>query len=121
MLGSLELLVEEPPLRELLAWYGDLRAAKPDAAWHDRRAELPHVDAAALSRLHGDLMAFGWIDVRIAPDALETPGEIRSAYQITREGIRALRQTENQFGVLSYLPSGALTEGSEEDDLENAA
>jgi hypothetical protein len=117
VLGSAELLLEDAPLRDLLAWYGDLHAARPDAAWHDRRAELPHVDAAGLSRLHGDLIAFGWIDIRISPEALATPGEIRSACQITREGIRALKQTENQFGVLSYIPGG---EGGE-DELESAA
>ena len=98
MLGSLTLLADTPRLRPLLQRYQDLRERDAEPSWHDRLrgAEIP---AAELHGLYGLLLAHGWLDTQVGPDTLVVPGELRNAYRITRDGVQALRRTDEHFGV----------------------
>ena len=51
-------------LFRLLAHYGDLGAADRQA-WQDRPAELEGLGPRDLAGLHGELLAYGWVDPRV--------------------------------------------------------
>jgi len=103
MLGSLELLCEDGPARQLLALYRRMKEKVSPDDWHDRLAEMPGVEPADLSRHYGLLLANGWLDIRIARESL-SDGGVKHAYQITKDGLRALARTEDRFGNISFAP-----------------
>jgi hypothetical protein len=105
VLGSPQLLCDEPSLRGLLVHYRDSRGDAPETAWQDRIGDLPNVEAQKLSKMYGLLLAYGWLDVKLGHDVLAIPGSVSRAYQITREGLRMLRQTEGPFGAIRFVPS----------------
>ena len=98
MTGSLSLLAELPRLRPLLTRYRDLRERDAEPTWHDRVGSADNA-ADELHRLYGVLLAEGWLDARVGADTLAVPGELRGAYRITREGLQALRRTDEHFGI----------------------
>ena len=82
---ELDGLRDVPALRDLLAHYTTL-AANDKQAWHDRHkpeGESPR----ALSRLHGELIANGWIELNPA-------FAVTGCYRATRAGIKALERAE---------------------------
>lgn len=95
MPSPLDTFSPSAPLRGLLARYRDLGEASPDVPWHDRVMELAGIGPDELSKLHGILLAKGWLDTRVDREALATPGRLRACYRATREGIAALRVAES--------------------------
>jgi hypothetical protein len=85
-------LRECPNLRLLLAHYHQVSAADA-AAWQDRWTELPGATAKELVQLHGELLAFDWIEQNTGVVSVHKPGVVASCYRITSEGRRALRWT----------------------------
>jgi hypothetical protein len=90
MLDDLERLHEVPSLRALLSHYAIL--GKEDRqVWQDRVMELDGAGKRDLTRLHGELLAYGWVEQNTGV----TPGGKGLApgcYRITAAGVRALRQ-----------------------------
>jgi hypothetical protein len=93
MLDELPRLRDTPRLVELLTHYATL-AEQDRTTWQKRLSAMDGVDAKELSRLHGELIAFDWIEVsssRTPPVAgVASPG----IYRITSQGIRDLGQLQ---------------------------
>lgn len=64
------------------------RYAEPGAddreAWQDRVAEVEGVTPRELSRLHGELIAQGWVE--------QNTGVTPACYRVTLQGLRAHRK-----------------------------
>lgn len=78
-------------LLQLLDHYAQAGAADRDA-WLDRRMQLADVDPHDLSRLHGQLIAFGWIEQNTGVITVLLPGTCAQSYRTTAAGRRALQQ-----------------------------
>jgi hypothetical protein len=91
MFDELELLRESPELQRLLGHYSEA-AATDSEAWQDRLADLDGVESAELVRLHGLLLAFGWLAQNTGHTAPGRPGEVAACYRVTPDGGRALRR-----------------------------
>jgi hypothetical protein len=91
MFDEMELLESGTELQVLLAHYGDL--GKEDRqVWQDRLMELEGVSLRELAALHGELIAYGWLEQNTG----STPGARCSAaaacYRVTPAGLRALKE-----------------------------
>ena len=73
----------------LLQLYANAGLANPDA-WQLRIMTLDGADDRRLSRLHGRLIAAGWIEFNVA--AARAKSEMMRCYRITAAGRRALRR-----------------------------
>jgi hypothetical protein len=88
MAEDVDRLHEEEPLRPLLAHYA---GAEDREAWRDRVMELEGVERQGLARLHGELLAYGWVEMNLgAAPALGT-GVVPSCYRATGAGRRAVK------------------------------
>jgi hypothetical protein len=89
-----------PRLREgealalLLAHYADLGAVDREA-WLDRRMGLEGAEPRELVRLHGQLIACGWVEQNTGATPLLKPGVVAACYRVTAAGLRALRQARD--------------------------
>ena len=83
MSDELAALAASEPLLTLLAHYAE-RAAPDRQAWHDRLMRLDRCEPRELSKLHGKLIAFGWLE--------QNTGVLPACYRATRAGIRALEE-----------------------------
>jgi hypothetical protein len=77
-------------LCDLLRHYAVLAAADRQA-WQDRPAELPGVPARELVRLHGELLAYGWLDQNTGQTPTLRAGAVPACYRVTPAGLRALK------------------------------
>jgi hypothetical protein len=82
-------LREEEPLRGLLAHYA---GAEDREAWQDRVMELDGVERQALARLHGELLAYGWVEMNLGAAPPCRSGVVPQCYRATAAGRRALRE-----------------------------
>ena len=98
MLDELERLRSSEKLGRLLAHYACLHEQNPHV-WQDRLMCLADAELIELSRLHGELIAFGWIDQNTGQTSDLTPGMVRACYRVTAAGVRALQP--NDSGPLS--------------------
>jgi hypothetical protein len=90
MFDEMDRLRAHELLRRLLAHY--VRAGEADReAWQDRLMEMDGVEPQALTRLHGELLAYGWLDQNTGAVAAPRPGAVPRCYRATRAGHRALR------------------------------
>jgi hypothetical protein len=91
MFNELERLRDGVELQALLEHYVGL--AGPDRqAWHDRRMQLDGCEVRQLTRLHGELMAYGWLEQNTGVVPVARLGEAPGCYRVTRAGIKALEQ-----------------------------
>jgi hypothetical protein len=77
-------LQENPHLLTLLTHYAQM-GAEDRAAWRDRLMQMEGVEPRQLSTLHGELMAFDWIEQN-------TGQAISACYRITLNGLREFRK-----------------------------
>ena len=85
-----DFLRDAQALRDLLAHYAAL-AAPDKQAWHPRRDLRDGENPRGLSRLHGELIAHGWLDQNTG---ILAPG----SYRATRAGMRALERITTRSG-----------------------
>jgi hypothetical protein len=98
MFDELERLRQTKELYELLEYYQ--QASGPDRqAWLDRVIEWQELAPRDLVRLHGELIAYGWLDQNTGITPLPRLGAALAAYRITTGGIRALRQAREEVPV----------------------
>ena len=92
MFDDLQRLRETPRLIDLLTHYGML--GKHDRSiWQKRLNEMEGVDPKELSRLHGELIAFDWIEQN--PSRTVAAGSVPvGIYRITAQGVRDLCQVQ---------------------------
>ena len=91
MFDELQLLQGNEDLSRLLAHYADAGAADREA-WQDRVMELEGVERQGLVKLHGRLIAFGWLEQNTGAVAVSQQGVVRQCYRITLGGLRALKK-----------------------------
>ena len=100
MFDEMERLREVKELAALLAHYAE-RAALDRLVWQDRVQEMDGVAARDLVKLHGELIAYGWLEQNTGA----TPAGARSGdrapagvapacYRSTPAGLRALKQVQ---------------------------
>lgn len=99
MIGSIEILCENPSLHELLLSYRQQRKQRRDAEWDDRIMRFDDLSDKELSKLHGTLLALGWLETRVCREAFDVPGQLTACYRVTHEGIRALNYYERTLGM----------------------
>ena len=90
MFHELDCLRESPELQRLLGHYAEAGAADRDA-WQDRLMGLEGVEARELVRLHGLLIAFGWVEQHTGNTPTCRPGAVPGCYRVTTAGLRALK------------------------------
>jgi len=91
MFDELRQLRDSPKMQLLLTHYAEAGAADREA-WRDRLMELEGVPARDLVRLHGELLAFGWVEQNTGLTPVLKPGAVPCCYRVTPAGLRALRQ-----------------------------
>jgi hypothetical protein len=69
MFDEIDRLRQDDALHRLLCHYTEAGAADRDG-WQDRLMELPAVERPHLVKLHGELLAFGWIEMNVGMAAL---------------------------------------------------
>jgi hypothetical protein len=97
MFDEMDRLRAHEPLRRLLAHYVHGVAADREA-WQDRIMNMDGVEPPALVRLHGELLAYGWIDQNTGAITACRPGAVPQCYRATSAGQRTLRQLERDQG-----------------------
>jgi hypothetical protein len=91
MAEDVDRLREEEPLRRLLARYA---GAEDREAWQDRVMEVEGVPAPALARLHGNLIAYGWVELNLAAPPVMRSGVLPQCYRATAAGRRAVKEVK---------------------------
>ena len=86
-LDELDCLRSNADLLALLSHYALLAEAELEA-WHDRLKHLDGVEPPQMARLHGELIAFAWIE--------QNTGVVPACYRITLDGWRAIKQAQWQ-------------------------
>src|SRR5438046_1099697 len=84
---DLELLAEWPDLSRLLRHYAQTETADREV-WQDRLLELDGVSAKDLTRLHGELIAQGWIEQNTGVTPFVRAGVVAGCYRLTSPGLR---------------------------------
>jgi hypothetical protein len=87
---DMDYLRASPDLCRLLAHYA-LRGTADQEDWQDRLRELDGVESRDLTRLHGELIAFSWVEQNTGVTPLAWPGVVAGCYRITAAGQRALK------------------------------
>jgi len=100
MMDELERLRRVKELSDLLTHYGDLGRADRET-WQDRVLSLAGTEARELARLHGELLAYGWLEQNTGATPVLRAGTVAGCYRITLAGMRALKQV--RFGEGSLL------------------
>lgn len=98
MFDELDRLRNNPRLVELLSHYARLGEADREI-WQDRLMQMEGLDARELVKLHGDLIAFRWVDQNTGVVPIVKAGEVLSCYRITAQGQKALRQIQGLESV----------------------
>lgn len=91
-MDELEQLRNHTKLSLLLGHYVNAAAADRDA-WLDRCMRFDNVNPPELSRLHGELIAQGWLEQNTGVVAHAGAGICAACYRATSEGRRALQQS----------------------------
>jgi hypothetical protein len=81
-------------LLRLLAHYVAGNAADAEA-WQDRRMELEGVRAEELVKLHGELLAYGWLEQNTGLTPVLRTGAVPCCYRVTAAGRKALKQAQS--------------------------
>jgi hypothetical protein len=87
-----DMIDPDGPLFGLLRHYAELGLADRES-WRDRVMELDGAGAKELSRLHGELIALGWVEQNTGATPVLKPGVAAACYRVTTHGLRAYRQT----------------------------
>src|SRR5205814_1778545 len=89
MLDEMDSLQTSPALNQLLAHYANL--ASPDRdAWQPRLSCMIGVEPQDMTKLHGDLLALGWIEWTSGQPARKL-GDGIACYRVTADGLRVYR------------------------------
>jgi hypothetical protein len=81
-------------LYELLEAYRS-RSGGDRQAWQDRIEAIGDTTARDLARLHGELIAYGWLEQNTGVVPQPRLGAAPACYRITAAGIRALREVRD--------------------------
>jgi hypothetical protein len=82
MLDDLDCLRHNPHLLQLLSHYAQPGEVNRET-WQYRLTEMAEVEPRDLVKLHGELIAFQWVE--------QNTGQVPTSYRITLAGLRAMR------------------------------
>jgi hypothetical protein len=102
MLDELHVLQGSEYLSRLLAHYA-LAGATNQESWQDRVMELGGVERHELIKLHGKLIAFGWIEQNTGAVPILQQGCVPQSYRVTGAGLRALKIAETKEEDMSHV------------------
>jgi hypothetical protein len=86
-LDELACLRNNANLSTLLSHYA-VAAEDHFEVWYDRLMHLDGVEPPQMAKLHGQLIAFGWVE--------QNTGTVPARYRITLDGWRAIKQAQWQ-------------------------
>jgi hypothetical protein len=95
MFDELERLAESAALRGLLSQYAELGTADREA-WQDRLMQLEGVRPEELVKLHGELIAHGWVEQNTGITPVLQRGAVPRCYRVTTTGQRALKHAQSR-------------------------
>jgi len=98
MFDEFERLCQTQPLLHLLGHYAELGAGDRET-WQDRLMALDGVAARELSRLHGELIAYGWVEQNTGTTPVLKPGVAACCYRITSAGLKTFKLAKKQRDV----------------------
>jgi hypothetical protein len=84
-------LQENPHLLALLSHYAQ-QGAEDRATWRDRLMKMEGIEPKQLSGLHGELIAFDWIEQNTGQAFSTKEGTLSACYRITLNGLREYRR-----------------------------
>lgn len=87
MFDETERLRDNPHLLFLLSHYAQ-QGTKDRATWRNRLMQMEGVEPKQLSALHGELIAFEWIEQNTGQASDMKDGVIANCYRITLNGLR---------------------------------
>lgn len=93
MLDESQRLRENPHLLSLLSHYAQ-QGTEDRATWRDRLMQMEGVEPKQLSVLHGELIAFEWIEQNTGQAISRPDGTLSSCYRITLNGLREYRHIQ---------------------------
>jgi hypothetical protein len=100
MIDELERLRRVKGLFALLNHYANL--GRPDREiWHDRLSTLEGTEPRELVKLHGELLAYGWLEQNTGATPVLRSGAAAGCYRIALAGVRALKQVRSEEGALT--------------------
>jgi hypothetical protein len=88
-------LKKDSPLYALLRSYAEPGLLNRDA-WQDRVMELEGLSGRDLSRLHGELIALGWIEQNTGITPSVRANSALGCYRVTSIGLRVYRHVERE-------------------------
>ncbi len=107
MFDEIDRLRDVKELQALLTHYRNL-GASDHTVWQDRLCELEGVEPRELVRLHGELIAFGWIEQNTGVVSGALRGAAPGCYRVTPAGIRALQQRTTMEEVVAKAPAAKI-------------
>jgi hypothetical protein len=100
MFDEFERLRGDGALQRILAHYAEAWSVQPEA-WQDRVMRMEGVEPKELTMLHGEIIAFGWVDQNTGQTCPARPGLTAACYRATRDGLRALKQVGLALSTVS--------------------
>jgi hypothetical protein len=101
-------LQENTHLLALLSHYA-LKGSEDRAVWQDRLMKMDGIDSQQLTTLHGELIAYDWIEQSTGQAKMSQDGTLTACYRITLEGLREFRRVH---GIVVIEESSEPTEQS---------
>ncbi len=95
MFDEFERLCQGPSLFRLLGHYAE-PGAKDRESWQDRLMNLEGVSPKELSRLHGELIAYGWVEQNTGTTPVLKPGVAACCYRVTSSGLKTFKLARKQ-------------------------
>lgn len=93
MFDDLDRLRSNSHLQVLLTHYGRLGEERRDI-WQDRLMQIDGVEPSGMAKLHGELIAFGWIEQNTGQVPEIKAGAVPGCYRVTLNGQRAIQQIQ---------------------------
>src|SRR5580698_7847177 len=84
-------LKENIHLLTLLSHYARM-GSEDRTVWQDRLMKMEGIDSQQLTTLHGELIAFDWIEQNTGQAKMSQDGTLTACYRITLEGLREFRR-----------------------------
>src|SRR4029077_19320104 len=85
-------------LSRLLDHYAEASATNRES-WQDRVMDLEGVERHELVKLHGKLIAFGWIEQNTGAVPILQQGSVPQSYRVTGAGLRAMKMAGAKDGT----------------------
>jgi len=95
LFDEMDRLAECRPLFDLLAHYTQ-NGSDDREVWQDRVTELEGIESLQLIKLHGELLAYGWIEQNTGMTPVLKHGLVPHCYRITAAGFKAWKQAKSE-------------------------